>query len=146
MDEPSQPKSNGQEPDRVASNEPQPVGVAVVVHRSSDVGALSLDNVEGIEIRRSTFDINADVLSDRAVDVLLVDLTFPGERAIEFIRQSVDEHPQVGILALALTTWIRADGLVRQEVYGYLPKGLFGDGDFFEMESRVLAEWLRLAG
>ena len=51
----------------------------------------------------------------------------------------------LGILVLALTTWIRADGLVRQELHGYLPKGLFGDGDFFEMESRVLAEWLGLA-
>jgi hypothetical protein len=51
----------------------------------------------------------------------------------------------VGILALALTTWIRADGLVRQELHGYLPKALFADGEFYEMESRVLAEWLGLA-
>jgi AcrR family transcriptional regulator len=50
----------------------------------------------------------------------------------------------VGILALALTTWIRADGLVRQELHGYLPKALFADGDFFEMESRVLAKHLGL--
>jgi len=51
----------------------------------------------------------------------------------------------LGILALAFTTWLRADGLVWQELHGHLPKALFGSGDFYEMESRVLAERLGLA-
>lgn len=51
----------------------------------------------------------------------------------------------LGILALALTTWIRADGLVRQELHGHLPRALFEDGAFYGMESRVLAEHLGLA-
>ena len=52
----------------------------------------------------------------------------------------------LGILALALTTWIRADGLVRQELHGHLPRALFQDGKFYEMESRVLAKHLGMDG
>lgn len=53
-----------------------------------------------------------------------------------------DETIPLGILALALTTWLRVDGLVWQELHGHLPKALFGEGDFFMMESRVFAESL----
>lgn len=55
-----------------------------------------------------------------------------------------DEAVPLGILALAFTTWLRADGLVWQELHGHLPKALFGSGDFYTMESRVLAERLGL--
>lgn len=57
-----------------------------------------------------------------------------------------DEGIPLGILALAFTTWLRADGLIWQELHGHLPKALFGVGDLYEMESRVLAERLGLAG
>jgi AcrR family transcriptional regulator len=57
-----------------------------------------------------------------------------------------DEAIPLGILALALTTWLRADGLVWQELHGHLPKALFGAGDFYAMECRVLAERLGLVG
>lgn len=57
-----------------------------------------------------------------------------------------DESIPSGILALALTTWLRADGLVWQELHGHLPNALFGSGELYEMESRVLAERLGLAG
>lgn len=57
-----------------------------------------------------------------------------------------DETLPPGILTLALTTWLRADGLVWQELHGHLPRTLFGSGDFYEMESRVLAERIGLAG
>lgn len=55
-----------------------------------------------------------------------------------------DKAVPLGVLALALTTWIRADGLVWQELHGHLPNALFGAGDFYEMESCVLAEHLGL--
>jgi hypothetical protein len=57
-----------------------------------------------------------------------------------------DESIPLGILALALTTWLRADGLVWQELHGHLPNALFGSGELYEMESRVLAERLGLVG
>ena len=57
-----------------------------------------------------------------------------------------DEAVPLGILALALTTWLRADGLVWQELHGHLPKALFGAGDFYTMECCVLAERLGLVG
>jgi AcrR family transcriptional regulator len=50
----------------------------------------------------------------------------------------------LGILAIALTTWIRADGLVWQELHGHLPKILFGNGDFYEMETKILMQQLDL--
>jgi hypothetical protein len=71
----------------------------------------------------------------------------PSVRGALMWMQSVlhDEAIPLGILALAFTTWIRADGLVWQELHGHLPKALFGSGDFYEMESRVLAGRLGLA-
>ena len=48
------------------------------------------------------------------------------------------------VLALALTTWIRADGLVWQELHGHFPRSFFGDGAFYDMESRVLVARLGL--
>jgi AcrR family transcriptional regulator len=67
-------------------------------------------------------------------------------RALEWMRSVLqDEAAPLGVLALALTTWLRADGLIWQELHGHLP-ALFGGGDFYEMESRVLAERLGLAG
>jgi AcrR family transcriptional regulator len=57
-----------------------------------------------------------------------------------------DESIPLGVLALAFTTWLRADGLIWQELHGHLPKALFGFGDFYAMESRVLAEHLGLTG
>jgi AcrR family transcriptional regulator len=69
------------------------------------------------------------------------------QRALDWMESilPVEDVPS-GILALALTTWIRADGLVWQELRGHLPKALFGAGDFYEMESSVLTERLGLTG
>jgi len=84
-------------------------------------------------------------------------LTIPGQyqeppptvRAALTWMQSVlslsDEAVPLGILALAFTTWLRADGLIWQELHGHLPKDLFGYGELYEMESHVLAERLGLA-
>ncbi|MBN1978178.1 MAG: TetR/AcrR family transcriptional regulator [Anaerolineae bacterium] len=55
-----------------------------------------------------------------------------------------DKAVPLGVLALAFTTWLRADGLIWQELHGHLPKDLFGYGELYEMESRVLAERLGL--
>jgi AcrR family transcriptional regulator len=68
-------------------------------------------------------------------------------RAALLWMQSVlqDERAPLGALALAFTTWLRADGLIWQELHGHLPKTLFGHGELYEMESRVLAERLGLA-
>ena len=49
-----------------------------------------------------------------------------------------DDTIPLPILALALTTWLWADGLVWQELHGHLPPHLFGDGDFYDMECRIL--------
>jgi AcrR family transcriptional regulator len=70
----------------------------------------------------------------------------PSVRQALLWMQSIfqDETIPLGILALALTTWLRADGLVWQELHGHLPKILFGDGDFYDMESRILAKRLGL--
>jgi len=69
------------------------------------------------------------------------------ERALGWMQSVLqDEAPAVGILALALTTWIRADGLVWQELHGHLPEALFGSGELYAMESQVLAERLGLTG
>jgi hypothetical protein len=57
-----------------------------------------------------------------------------------------DSSIPLGVLALAFTTWLRAEGLVWQELHGHVPKTLFGTGDFYEMESRVLVERLGLGG
>ena len=55
-----------------------------------------------------------------------------------------DTSIPLGILALALTTWIRADGLIWQELHGHLPQRFFGDGEFYEMECQFLMEGLGL--
>lgn len=55
-----------------------------------------------------------------------------------------DENLPLGILALSFTTWLHAHGLVWQELHGHLPKFLFGSGDLYEMEIRVVAERLGL--
>jgi AcrR family transcriptional regulator len=70
----------------------------------------------------------------------------PSVRGALIWMQSVlqDEALPLGILALAFTTWLRADGLVWQELHGHLPKALFGSGELYAMESRVLAERLGL--
>ncbi|MCP4538539.1 MAG: TetR/AcrR family transcriptional regulator [Chloroflexi bacterium] len=71
----------------------------------------------------------------------------PVQRALMWMRAALqDEAIPLGILALAFTTWLRADGLVWQELHGHLPKTLFGAGDFYDMESCVLAERLGLIG
>jgi hypothetical protein len=71
----------------------------------------------------------------------------PVQGALMWMRSALqNETIPLGILALAFTTWLRADGLVWQELHGHLPKALFGAGDFYEMESRVLAERLGLVG
>ena len=54
-----------------------------------------------------------------------------------------DASIPLGVLALALTTWIRADGLVWQELHGHFPQSFFGDGAFYDMESRV---WMARLG
>jgi AcrR family transcriptional regulator len=71
----------------------------------------------------------------------------PAVRAALTWMQSVlsDKAVPLGVLALAFTTWLRADGLIWQELHGHLPKDLFGYGELYEMESRVLAERLGLA-
>jgi len=63
---------------------------------------------------------------------------------MQFVLQ--DESLPLGILALALTTWLRADGLVWQELHGHLPQALFGEGEFYDMETQVLMERLGLGG
>lgn len=69
----------------------------------------------------------------------------PVRLALEWMQSALhDELVSLGILALALTSWLRADGLVWQELHGHLPKSLFGAGDFYAMECRVLAERLGL--
>jgi AcrR family transcriptional regulator len=50
----------------------------------------------------------------------------------------------LAILALSFATWLHAHGLVWQELHGHLPKFLFGSGDLYEMEIRVVAERLGL--
>jgi AcrR family transcriptional regulator len=71
----------------------------------------------------------------------------PAVQAALTWMQSVlsDKAVPLGVLALAFTTWLRADGLIWQELHGHLPKDLFGYGELYEMESRVLAERLGLA-
>jgi len=65
--------------------------------------------------------------------------------ALDWMRSVLQgETLPLGILALALTTWLRADGLVWQELHGHLPNALFGNGDFYAMESQILAERLGL--
>lgn len=81
-------------------------------------------------------------------------LTIPGQyqepppavRVALTWMQSVlsDKAVPLGVLALAFTTWLRADGLIWQELHGHLPKDLFGYGELYEMESRVLTERLGL--
>jgi len=56
-----------------------------------------------------------------------------------------DEAPPPGILALAYMVWLRAHGLVWQELHGPLPSFLFSSGELYEMEALVLAEQLGLA-
>jgi AcrR family transcriptional regulator len=69
----------------------------------------------------------------------------PVRQALSWMRLVLQEEDlRLSILALTLTTWLRADALVWQELHGHLPKALFGAGDFYEMESRVLAERLGL--
>jgi AcrR family transcriptional regulator len=72
----------------------------------------------------------------------------PSVRRALIWMQSVVQGAEVsvGILALALTTWLLADGLVWQELHGHLPDRLFGSGELYEMEAHVLAERLGLGG
>ena len=60
---------------------------------------------------------------------------------------AVLEDPEIpqGILALAFSTWIRAEGLIWQELHGHLPRALFGTGEFYEMECAALADRLGLS-
>ena len=72
---------------------------------------------------------------------------FPAARqALEGIRIALqDESLPLGIIALSFLTWLQVHGLVWQELHGHLPKFLFGSGDLYEMELRVMAERLGLA-
>ena len=72
----------------------------------------------------------------------------PSVRRALIWMQSVlqDAGVSMGILVLALTTWLLADGLVWQELHGHLPDRLFGSGELYEMEAQVLAERLGLGG
>ena len=68
-------------------------------------------------------------------------------QALAWLQSALQgEAVSAEILVLALTTWIRAHGLVWQELHGYLPRALFGSGELYDMESRVLADSLGLAG
>jgi AcrR family transcriptional regulator len=67
-------------------------------------------------------------------------------QALEGIRLALqDESLPLGIIALSFLTWLQVHGLVWQELHGHLPKFLFGSGDLYEMELRVMAERLGLA-
>ena len=67
-------------------------------------------------------------------------------QALEGIRLALqDESLPLSIIALSFLTWLQAHGLVWQELHGHLPKFLFGSGDLYEMELRVMAERLGLA-
>jgi AcrR family transcriptional regulator len=66
-------------------------------------------------------------------------------QALEGIRLALqDEGLSLGIIALSFLTWLQVHGLVWQELHGHLPKFLFGSGDLYEMELRVMAERLGL--
>jgi AcrR family transcriptional regulator len=68
-------------------------------------------------------------------------------RALAWMRSVLqDDAVPVGILALAFTTWLRADGWVWQELHGHLSKAILGSGEFYAMESHVLADRLGLSG
>jgi AcrR family transcriptional regulator len=56
----------------------------------------------------------------------------------------VAEDAPLAILALSFVTWLKAHGLVWEELHGHLPKFLFSSGDLYEMEIRVLAVRLGL--
>jgi len=56
-----------------------------------------------------------------------------------------DEIPPPGILALSFIVWLRAHGLVWQELHGPLPAFLFSSGELYGMEARILAGQLGLA-
>ena len=67
-------------------------------------------------------------------------------QALEGIRLALqDESLPLGIIALSFLTWLQVHGLVSHELHGHLPKFLFGSGDLYEMELRVMAERLGLA-
>ena len=67
-------------------------------------------------------------------------------QALEGIRLALqDESLPLDIIALSFLTWLQVHGLVWQELHGHLPKFLFGSGDLYEMELRVMAERLGLA-
>jgi AcrR family transcriptional regulator len=69
----------------------------------------------------------------------------PVRQALIWMQAALaDPSIPLGVLALAFTTWLFAEGLVWQELHGHLPKAMFGSGDFYEMESRVLLERLGL--
>jgi AcrR family transcriptional regulator len=66
-------------------------------------------------------------------------------QALAWMRSTLqDEVLPLGILALSLTIWIQAHNLVWQEMHGPLPARLFGAGELYDMEARVLAERLGL--
>lgn len=68
----------------------------------------------------------------------------PGFHKALIWMQSVleDDSIPLPILALALSIWLWADGLIWQELHGHLPQLLFGDGDYYNMECRILLERL----
>jgi AcrR family transcriptional regulator len=70
----------------------------------------------------------------------------PAVRSALSWMHTVLEDPAIplGILALAFATWIRAEGLIWQELHGHLPRALFGTGEFYEMECAALADRLGL--
>ncbi len=70
----------------------------------------------------------------------------PGfKSALLWMQLTLEDHTfPLPILAIALTTWLWADGFVWQELHGHLPQLLYGDGDFYDMECRILMERLGL--
>ncbi len=65
--------------------------------------------------------------------------------ALKWMQETLpDPSVPVGILAIALTTWIRAEGLVWQELHGHLPTMLFGNGEVYDMETEILINHLKL--
>lgn len=59
--------------------------------------------------------------------------------------QGQEQTLPLGLIALSFMVWLRAHGLVWQELHGPLPEVLFGAGELYEMEMDVLAGQFGLA-
>lgn len=69
----------------------------------------------------------------------------PGLRtALEPIEELIGDPELAPLVTLAFTTWLNVHSLVWEELTGHMPKEVFADGTFFELEMHLLAERLGL--